>query len=431
MAGIDYDQTGGKDKKILIVGSGGREHALAWKIAQSPLCQELYVAPGNAGTAQWNVQLKANDFDSLVQFARENAVDLTIVGPEEPLSLGLVDAFLAADLKIFGPTKEAAQLESSKAFAKKIMEEAKVPTARYQTFTEITAAREFISKVGAPIVIKADGLAAGKGVIVANQLEEAMEGLEKLMGGAFGSAGEKVVIEEYLEGQEVSLLCFCDGQTAVPMVAVQDHKRALDGDKGLNTGGMGTYSPPPFWTKELEQEVIDRIALPTLRVMQEKGMPFKGVLFLGLMITEQGPKLLEYNVRFGDPETQVVMMLLKSDLLPILEACTEGSLNQSKIDWHAETAICVIMASRGYPGSYETGIPLTLPELTAENQVIFQAGTALKETGLVSSGGRVLGVTVREESLAKARESAYKLIKQIDFPKAHYRTDIGLKGLKT
>jgi len=416
--------------KILIIGSGGREHALAWKVAQSPLCHELYVAPGNAGTAQWNIPYKANDFEGLVQFARERAIDLTIVGPEDPLSLGIVDNFTAAGLKIFGPTKEAAQLESSKAFAKKIMEQAKVPTARYQTFTEPAAAREYIKEVGAPIVIKADGLAAGKGVIVAQRLEEAINGLEKLMGGSFGSAGEKVVIEEYLEGQEVSLLCFCDGQTAVPMVAVQDHKRALDGDRGLNTGGMGTYSPPPFWTKDLEQEVIDRIALPTLKVMRERGTPFKGVLFLGLMLTEQGPKVLEYNVRFGDPETQVVMMLLKSDLLPIMEACVEGTLGQRRIEWYAETAICVVMTSRGYPGSYEKGIPLVLPELTAENQVIFHAGTALEGGRLVSSGGRVLGVTVREESLAKARESVYKIIKQIDFPNAHYRTDIGLKGLR-
>ena len=431
MAGIDCNQTHQNGKRILVIGSGGREHALAWKIAQSPLCRELYVAPGNAGTSRWNIPYKANDFDGLIRFAREKAVDLTIVGPEDPLSLGIVDVFTAAGLKIFGPTKETAQLESSKAFAKGIMEQAGVPTARYQTFTEMAAAKKYINEVGAPIVLKADGLAAGKGVIVAQQLEEAIAGLEKLMGGSFGSAGEKVVIEEYLEGQEVSLLCFCDGQTAVPMVAVQDHKRALDGDCGLNTGGMGTYSPPPFWTKDLEQEVIDRIALPTLKVMRARGTPFKGVLFLGLMITKQGPKVLEYNVRFGDPETQVVMMLLKSDLLPILEACIEGSLCQQKIEWYTEAALCVIMASRGYPGSYETGIPIVLPELTAENQVIFHAGTALKETGLVSSGGRVLGVTVREKSLVKARESAYNIIKRIEFPNAHYRTDIGLKGLRS
>lgn len=423
----ENDQPG---KKILIVGSGGREHALAWKIAQSPLCARLFVAPGNAGTAPWNISVEANDIQGLIRFAREQAVDLTIIGPEEPLSMGIVDRFQAEGLRVFGPSGQAAMLESSKAFAKIIMDEAGVPTAEYRSFTDLAEARKYIGEKGAPIVIKADGLAAGKGVIVANLFDEALEGIETVMGGAFGSAGDQVVIEEYLEGQEVSLLCFCDGRAAVPMVAVQDHKRALNGDLGLNTGGMGTYSPPPFWTRELEEKVIKTIALPTLRVMNKRGTPFQGVLFLGLMITSQGPKLLEYNVRFGDPETQVVMTLLKSDLLPILEACVEGSLEGVQIEWFEDTAVCVVLAAPGYPGKYDKGIPITLPGPQQEDQVIFQAGTSFIDGQLASSGGRVLGVTVRGDSLISARECAYELISRIEFPGAHYRTDIGVKGLK-
>ncbi|RNC29788.1 MAG: Phosphoribosylamine--glycine ligase [Candidatus Dichloromethanomonas elyunquensis] len=425
------EQAPDNGKKILIVGSGGREHALAWKISQSPLCQELYVAPGNAGTEKWNVPIKSDQIEELIRFAKEKKIDLTVVGPEDPLSIGIVDSFLAEGLSIFGPSKEAARLESSKAFAKSVMDEARVPTAEYRTFREKEEALAYIGKAGAPIVIKADGLAAGKGVIVANLFDEAIEGVERIMGGAFGSAGNEVVIEEYLEGQEVSLLCFCDGMTALPMVAVQDHKRALNGDMGLNTGGMGTYSPPPFWTKELEKEAVDRIALPTLEVMRKRGTPFQGVLFLGIMITSQGPKLLEYNVRFGDPETQVVMTLLQSDLIPVLEACAKGSLNALKNEWSADTAVCVVMAAPGYPGSYAKGIPIQLPEVDNDSEVIFHAGTVFDDGALVSSGGRVLGVTVRENSLQAAREKAYRLIEKISFPNAHFRSDIGIKGLKT
>lgn len=415
--------------RILIVGSGGREHALAWKIAQSTLCEQLYVAPGNAGTDKWNVPIKSDDIQALIQFAKSNSIDLTVVGPEEPLSLGIVDSFLAEGLKVFGPSKEAAKLESSKAFAKSIMDEASVPTAEYGTFTSKQEAEDYLGKVGAPIVIKADGLAAGKGVIVATLFEEALDGIDRIMGGEFGEAGSQVVVEEYLEGQEVSLLCFCDGTSALPMVAVQDHKRALNGDLGLNTGGMGTYSPPSFWTKELEEEVIRTLALPTLHVMKERGNPFVGVLFLGLMITKQGPKLLEYNVRFGDPETQVVMSQLKTDLVPILEACAEGRLQEMKIEWFDGTAVCVVMAAPGYPGNYQKGILINLPQSLEENQMIFHAGTILNGDIVESTGGRVLGVTVRSDSLVSAREEAYELIKKIDFPMAHYRTDIGLKGL--
>lgn len=418
-----------KSKKILLVGSGGREHALAWKISQSPLCKKLFVAPGNAGTEEWNAPIKANDIEALIQFAKAEDIDLTVVGPEEPLSLGIVNRFQAEGLKIFGPSREAAMLESSKAFAKEIMEDAKVPTAGYRTFVEKEEAKEYIKKMGIPIVIKADGLAAGKGVVVATLFEEAMEGIASIMGGAFGSAGEKVVIEEFLEGPEVSLLCFCDGDTALPMVAVQDHKRACDGDKGLNTGGMGTYSPPPFWTKELENEVIQTIAQPTLEVMRRRGAPFRGVLFLGLMITADGPKLLEYNVRFGDPETQVIMNLLKSDLIPVLDTCAEGYLTDVQLEWYEGAAVCVVMAAPGYPGEYTKEIPITLP-LPENDQVIFHAGTALVEGKLKSSGGRVLGITSRGYSIASARERAYKLVEKVEFRNAHYRTDIGLKGIK-
>lgn len=417
-----------KAKNILIVGSGGREHALAWKINQSSLCNKLYVAPGNAGTLEWNVPISANDIEGLVRFAKTQEIGLTVVGPEEPLSLGLVNAFKAEGLRIFGPSKAAALLESSKAFAKEIMLQAKVPTADYGTFTDKSEAEQYIRKIGAPIVIKADGLAAGKGVIVALTLDEALEGLDTIMGGAFGSAGEKVVVEEFLEGPEVSLLCFCDGSKALPMTPVQDHKRALDGDMGLNTGGMGTYSPPPFWTNELEEEVIRTIVQPTLEVMRDRGTPFTGILFLGLMITNMGPKLLEYNVRFGDPETQVVMTLLKSDLIPIFEACIDGGLAEVQTDWFDNFAVCVVMAAPGYPGEYTKGIPISLPP-TGDNQVIFHAGTKMAEGKLVSSGGRVLGVTARGETIAAVRKEAYDLVGKIDFPQAHYRTDIGIKGL--
>lgn len=416
-------------KNILVIGGGGREHALAWKLAQSPNCAKIFVAPGNAGTAEWNVPIKTDDFPALIRFTKEQNIDITVVGPEDPLSLGIVNAFQAEGLKIFGPTKEAAKLEGSKAFAKEIMNEASVPTAQYKVFTNKEEAREYIGKVGAPIVIKADGLAAGKGVIVASLFDEAVEAIDTIMGGAFGEAGTKVVIEEYLEGQEVSLLCFCDGETALPMVAVQDHKRALNGDLGLNTGGMGTYSPPSFWNKDIEKAVMDSIVSPTLQIMQNRGTPFVGVLFLGLIMTAAGPKVLEYNVRFGDPETQVVMALMKSDMLPVMEACIEGNLSEVNAEWHDNTAVCVVMAAPGYPGEYQKGIPISLPQVDGQKEMIFHAGTALKDGKTVSAGGRVLGVTVREASLQAARAHAYNLVEKIDFPGAHYRTDIGIKGL--
>lgn len=418
-------------KRVLIVGNGGREHALAWKLAQSSDLERLFVAPGNAGTALWNVHIPAQEIAALVEFALKEKIDLTLVGPEDPLSLGIVDAFQKEGLRIFGPTQAAAQLEGSKSFAKVIMESAKIPTAEWKMFEASEQAKSYVKTIGAPCVLKADGLAAGKGVIVALDLETALRAVDEIMEGGFGSAGKKLVIEEFLEGQEVSLLCFSDGETAYPMVPVQDHKRALEGDQGLNTGGMGTYSPPPIWTSEIEAIVMRDLVDPTLKVMRERGTPFQGILFLGLMLTAQGPKLLEYNVRFGDPETQVVMKLLKSDLLPILWACTEGRLSEARLEWKEDVAVCVVMAAPGYPLAYTMGVPIHLPELKDQDKVIFHAGTGISEGQLVSTGGRVLGVTAEGTTIHEAREKAYALVDQIQFPNAHFRRDIGVKGLET
>ncbi|TGE38352.1 phosphoribosylamine--glycine ligase [Desulfosporosinus fructosivorans] len=417
------------NKRVLIVGNGGREHALAWKLAQSPDLERLFVAPGNAGTVLWNVPISAQDISGLLEFALKEKIDLTLVGPEDPLSLGIVDAFQEAGLRIFGPSKAAAQLEGSKSFAKIIMESAKIPTAEWKMFEDTEQAKTYVRTIGAPCVLKADGLAAGKGVIVAMDLETALQAVDEIMEGGFGTAGKKLVIEEFLEGQEVSLLCFSDGVTAYPMVPVQDHKRALDGDLGLNTGGMGTYSPPPIWTAEIEANVMRDLVSPTLTVMRERGTPFLGVLFLGLMLTERGPKLLEYNVRFGDPETQVVMKRLESDLLPILWACTEGRLSEAQLEWKEDVAVCVVMAAPGYPLAYTKGVPIHLPELKEQDSVIFHAGTGISEGQLVSTGGRVLGITAEGKTLHEAREKAYVLVDKIQFPNAHFRRDIGVKGL--
>jgi len=415
--------------RVLLIGNGGREHALAWKLAQSPDLERLFVAPGNAGTVLWNVTISAQDISALVAFALKETIDLTVVGPEDPLSQGIVDAFHKAGLRIFGPTQAAAQLEGSKSFAKIIMESAKIPTAKWKTFEENEQAKTYVRTIGAPCVLKADGLAAGKGVIVAMDLETALQAVDEILEGGFGAAGKKLVIEEFVTGQEVSLLCFCDGETAYPMAPVQDHKRALEGDLGLNTGGMGTYSPPPIWTAEIEANVMRDFVAPTLQVMRERGTPFQGVLFLGLMLTEQGPKLLEYNVRFGDPETQVVMKRLESDLLPILWACTEGRLAEAQLAWKEHVAVCVVMAAPGYPAAYVKGVPIHLPEVKNSDSVIFHAGTGISEGQLVSTGGRVLGITSEGKTLHEAREKAYALVDQIEFPNAHFRRDIGVKGL--
>lgn len=417
-------------KKVLVIGNGGREHALAWKLAQSPEISRLYVAPGNAGTIGWNVPISATDIPALVQFALDEKVDLTVVGPEAPLTLGIVDAFKEKGLRIFGPSQAAARLEGSKAFAKEIMEQAGVPTAKSQVFTDSEEAKVYVQKMGAPIVLKADGLAAGKGVIVATDLENALAAVDEIMDGAFGDSGKVLLVEEYLEGQEVSLLCLTDGETAVPLIPVQDHKRALDGDEGLNTGGMGTYTPPPFWNPEIEKDVMTGVVEPTLNEMKRQGIPFQGVLFVGLMLTSQGPKVLEYNARFGDPETQVIMTQLDSDLFPVLWACAEGTLSNVALKWKNEVSVCVVMAAPGYPLSYPKGIPIVLPNRLEKGQVVFHAGTAVSEKGeLISSGGRVLGVTAMGHTIQEAREAAYSLVEGINFKGAHYRRDIGIKGI--
>ncbi|MDR3271236.1 MAG: phosphoribosylamine--glycine ligase [Peptococcaceae bacterium] len=417
-------------KKVLIIGSGGREHALAWKLQQSPQVGQLYVAPGNAGTKEWNVSIPVNDLAALADFAQREQIDLTVVGPEEPLCLGIVNLFRAKGLRVFGPTGEAAQLEGSKSFAKSVMDAAKVPTAQWKVFERADTAKEYIRQIGAPCVVKADGLAAGKGVVVAQDVAQAEQAVDAILAGSFGDAGSRIVIEECLQGQEVSLLCFTDGRACYPMVPVQDHKRALDGDQGLNTGGMGTYTPPPFWSKKLQTKVLTQIVEPTLREMRRAGTPFAGVLYVGLMITEQGPKVLEYNARFGDPETQVIMARLKSDLFPVLWACTEQTLSTVAIEWREEVAVCVVMAAPGYPQAYPKRIPLHIPEVASAAGVVFHAGTAWDdESGCVSDGGRVLGVTATGKTLTEARMNAYVLVEKIGFPGAHFRWDIGVKGL--
>jgi phosphoribosylamine---glycine ligase len=417
-------------KKILIIGNGGREHALAWKIAQSDQVEQIYVAPGNAGTIGWNVPISGTDIPALVQFAKKEQIDLTVVGPEAPLTLGIVDAFQKENLRIFGPRQDSARLEGSKAFAKEIMFEAGVPTAKSQVFGDPEKAKDYIQRIGAPCVLKADGLAAGKGVIVAMDKETALAAVDEIMDGDLGDSGKVLLIEEFLVGQEVSLLCLTDGETAIPLAPVQDHKRALDGDNGLNTGGMGTYSPPPFWSEKIEKVALEEIVQPTLRVMKNQGMPFQGVLFVGLMLTDEGPKVLEFNVRFGDPETQVILTRLNSDLFEVLWACTEGNLENLQLQWKEETSVCIVMAAPGYPLAYQKNIPITLPPRLSPGEFIFQAGTQVSGGGqLISSGGRVLGVAATGAGLEAAREAGYSLVHRINFPNAHYRKDIGIKGL--
>ena len=383
--------------KILIIGGGGREHALAWKIAQSPKVTALFCAPGNPGTAQvaTNLDIPADDLDRLLAFALEQSIDLTVVGPEQPLVLGLADWFQENGLKVFGPSAKAAQLEGSKAFSKDLMQKYDIPTAAYAAFDDADEARAYLKGKG-PQVVKADGLAAGKGVFVCANEAEAVDAIGQIMNDKiFGESGNRIIIEERLEGQEVSLLAFTDGTTVLPMEAAQDHKAVFDGDTGPNTGGMGAYSPAPIFTPELKQQVIDRIMVPAVNGMRADGIPYQGVLYAGLMITANGPKTLEFNARFGDPETQPLMMRMQSDIVPIMEACADGTLESCSLEWKPETAVCVVMASEGYPGSYEKGRPIrgldqanSLPGVT-----VFHAGTKQAGDDIVTSGGRVLGVT--------------------------------------
>jgi phosphoribosylamine--glycine ligase len=422
--------------KVLIIGGGGREHALAWKIAQSPKVTKIYAAPGNAGIAQLAecVPVQSEDLAGLLAFAKSKAMDLTIVGPEGPLSLGIVDEFTNAGLRAFGPSGKAAEIESSKQFSKDLMKKYRIPTAEYGVFSEKAAAEAYVREKGAPIVIKADGLAAGKGVVVAETLDEALRALDVIMiDKAFGTAGDRVVIEECLRGEEASFMAFSDGKTVVPMASSQDHKRVFDADKGPNTGGMGAYSPAPVVTKKLERKVMETIMVPTVRAMEKEGRLFKGVLYAGLMIHEGEAKVLEFNARFGDPETQPIMARLDTDLVDIIEAILAGSLSKVNIKWKPDSAVCVVMASGGYPGSYEKGKVISGLENTAKlsNVSVFHAGTAFKDGKIVTAGGRVLGVTGLGPVVAAAIDNAYQGVREISFEGAHYRRDIGARALET
>lgn len=418
--------------KVLVVGSGGREHAIVWKIAQSKKVPKIFCAPGNGGIASLAecVDIEATDIDALADFAQKEQIDFTIVGMDDPLMLGIVDKFQERGLKVFGPTKKAALIEGSKAFSKALMKKYNIPTAAYEVFEDPTAAIEYLKTQSFPIVVKADGLALGKGVLICNSFEEAKDAVHAIMEEKkFGDAGNKVVIEEFMEGQEVSILSFCDGKTIIPMVSAQDHKRALDNDQGLNTGGMGTFSPSRIYTEEINDYCMEKIFKPTLEAMREEGRPFTGILFFGLMITKDGVKVLEYNARFGDPEAQVVLPRLKGDLLEILEACVDQRLHEVKVEWEDHAAVCVVLASGGYPLSYEKGYPIAGLEnfKDAENMIIFHAGTAKKGDQIVTNGGRVLGVTGIAKTLDEAIKTAYQGVEKIYFEKMHYRKDIGVK----
>ncbi|MBA2133015.1 phosphoribosylamine--glycine ligase [Capillibacterium thermochitinicola] len=419
--------------RVLIVGSGGREHALAWKIKQSPLVREIFCAPGNAGIAHLArcVPLAADDIEALLGFARERRIDLTVVGPEAPLAAGIVDRFQAEGLAIFGPVKAAAQLEASKVFAKQLMAKYRIPTAESRTFTTAEEACAYIREKGAPLVIKADGLAAGKGVVVAATVGEAEAAVRRmLVDQEFGAAGRQIVIEEYLRGEELTLLAFTDGTTIVPMVAAQDHKAVYDNDTGPNTGGMGAYSPVPLLTPELQQQIETEILRPTINGLRQEGIVYQGVLYAGLMITADGPKVLEYNARFGDPECQVILPRLQSDLIPIIQAIIDRRLTEQTITWHDHHTACVVMTSGGYPGPYATGKRITgLEQVAAMPDVyVFHAGTAFQGEDLVTAGGRVLAVTAWGKTRQDALDKAYQAVRTIHFDGAHYRTDIGRRG---
>ncbi|MEO3946193.1 phosphoribosylamine--glycine ligase [Gorillibacterium sp. CAU 1737] len=420
--------------KVLIVGRGGREHAITWAIAQSPRVEKLYCAPGNGGIAALAecVPIEEMDFAGIAAFAKEKSIDFVVIGPDDPLAAGIVDHLEAEGLKVFGPRKNAAEIEGSKAFMKELLRKYQIPTAAYETFTSHDEALAYLKTRPLPIVIKADGLAAGKGVIVAHTAEEAEAALASIMvTKAFGASGEKVVIEEFLEGQEMSLLAFVDGRTVRVMEPSQDHKPVFDEDKGPNTGGMGTYSPLPHIDPAIIEEAIRTIVQPTADALVEEGRPFQGVLFAGLMLTSDGPKTIEFNARFGDPETQVILPRLESDLLDILLAVAEGRLDESDIRWSDSAAVCVILASEGYPGSYPKGRTITGIEDAEWDALVFHAGTALAPDGesVATAGGRVLGVVGRGADIAEARDRAYAAVARIRFEGAHHRSDIAAKAL--
>jgi len=419
--------------KVLLIGSGAREHALGWALAKSPLLSRLISAPGNAGLAEIAgcAALETEDAGAVVAFCRAEAVDLVVIGPEAPLVAGLSDSLEAAGIRVFGPSKAAAQLEGSKRFTKELCSEAGIPTADYAVFSDASAARAYLATRDLPIVIKADGLAAGKGVTVAQTREEAETAIDACFSGAFGAAGAEVVIEDCLQGEEASFFAICDGQSVLPLAAAQDHKRALDGDTGPNTGGMGAYSPARIMTPQMCERVMDEIITPTVAAMAARGTPYRGVLYAGLMIGADGPKLIEYNVRFGDPEAQVLMVRLESDLLPVLVAACDGALNGMELAWRRETALSVVMATRGYPGAYEKGSVIRGVEDAAriDGVQVFHAGAKRERGQLIASGGRVLSVTALGESVSAAQARAYEAVARIDWPDGFYRRDIGWRDV--
>ncbi len=416
--------------KVLIVGSGGREHAIAWKVAQSPKVDKIYCAPGNAGIEEYAecVSIGAMEFDKLVSFAKEKNIDLTIVGMDDPLVGGIVDAFEAEGLRVFGPRKNAAILEGSKAFSKDLMKKYNIPTAAYENFDSADEAIKYLETADFPIVLKADGLALGKGVLICNTLEEAKEGVKTIMlDKQFGNAGNRLVIEEFMTGREVSVLSYVDGKTIKTMTSAQDHKRALDGDKGLNTGGMGTFSPSPFYTKEVDDFCNKYIYQATVDAMAAEGREFKGIIFFGLMLTEKGPRVLEYNARFGDPEAQVVLPRMKNDIIEVIEACIDGTLDKVDLQFEDNAAVCVVLASDGYPVKYEKGFVINgLDNFKGKDgYYVFHAGSKKTDKGIVTNGGRVLGVTAKGKDLKEARKNAYEATKWIDFENKYMRNDIG------
>lgn len=416
--------------KVLIVGSGGREHAIAWKVAQSPRVDKIYCAPGNAGIAECAecVPIGAMEFDKLVAFAKEKEIDLTIIGMDDPLVGGIVDVFEAEGLRVFGPRKNAAILEGSKAFSKDLMKKYKIPTAAYETFDNAEAALAYLETAPMPIVLKADGLALGKGVLICQNLEEAKAGVKEIMmDKKFGSAGNRLVIEEFMTGREVSVLSYVDGRTIKTMTSAQDHKRAGDGDTGLNTGGMGNFSPSPFYTDEVDDFCKKYIYQATVDAMAAEGREFKGIIFFGLMLTEKGPRVLEYNARFGDPEAQVVLPRMKNDLVEVCEACIDGTLDQVDLQFEDNATVCVVLASDGYPVKYDKGLPIRGLEnfKGKDGYYVFHAGTKFDGETIVTNGGRVLGVTAKGENLKAARANAYEAVNWVDFDNKYYRHDIG------
>ena len=416
---------------ILVIGSGGREHALYWKLSESPQTEQIYAIPGNPGMGA-SAAIALDDHAAILRFAKEHEIGLVVVGPEVPLMNGLVDELEAAGIRAFGPRANAAEIEGSKSFAKDLMKKYGIPTARYEVFTAAEPARAYIRQEGAPIVVKADGLAAGKGVIVAMTEQEALDAVDAIMEDhSFGDAGARVVIEEFMEGEEASLLAFTDGTTIRPMISAQDHKRAYDGDRGPNTGGMGTYAPAPVMTPEMTERAVEEILKPTIAAMAKEGRIYRGCLYLGLMVTADGPKVVEFNARFGDPETQVVLPLLDSDLVAIMCACADGTLADVPIRWKDGAAVCVVLASGGYPGHYEKGQEIHgLADAEAMGALVFHAGTAMKDGKLVTNGGRVLGVVGRGADISSAVDAAYAAATKISFKDAYYRKDIAHRALE-